>query len=168
MPKLTSDPSFTTHYAPWLPAISLFSSLSPFLATVIHVTALRTSSMSLPPSTVIALRERSRHYVGQIFANSTAYPVIESLYALLILIMWPLEPADDITLLIHGAKKMVQSADGGRLGLAGTSTFSLEPNTIEHAELSAQDLDLIRIWYSLCASETMYVPLVLLFFFVQP
>ncbi|KIJ40812.1 hypothetical protein M422DRAFT_256245 [Sphaerobolus stellatus SS14] len=159
LPKLTSDPSFTTHYAPWLPAISLFSSLStlsPFLATVIHVTALRTSSMPLPHSTVIALRERSRHYVGQIFANSTAYPVIESLYALLVLIMWPLEPADDITLLIHGAKNIVQSADEGRLGLAGTRTFSLEPNTIEHAELSAQDLHLIRMWYSLCASETIF------------
>ncbi|KIJ50805.1 hypothetical protein M422DRAFT_244751, partial [Sphaerobolus stellatus SS14] len=46
------------------------------------------------------------------------YPIIQSLYALLTLIMWPLEPADNVNLLIHSEKWMAQSADGGQLGLS--------------------------------------------------
>ncbi|KIJ38057.1 hypothetical protein M422DRAFT_781512 [Sphaerobolus stellatus SS14] len=156
---------FLTHYAPWLPAISLFatatsvpSTISPFLNTVIHATASRTWPTPLPYSTISSLRALSLHHVGQIFANPTSYPVIESLYALLALIMWPLEPADDVTLLIHGAKRMAQSADGGRLGLSANGMYNLAPSNTPPAaaNLSTEDLDLIRLWYAICTNETIF------------
>ncbi|KIJ48081.1 hypothetical protein M422DRAFT_28567 [Sphaerobolus stellatus SS14] len=156
---------FLTHYAPWLPAISLFatsttipSTISPFLSTVIHATASRTWSTPLPYSTISSLRALSLHHVGQIFANPTSYPVIESLYALLALIMWPLEPADDVTLLIHGAKRMAQSADDGRLGLSANGMYNLAPSNTPQtaANLSPEDLDLIRLWYAICTNETIF------------
>ncbi|KIJ52029.1 hypothetical protein M422DRAFT_243614 [Sphaerobolus stellatus SS14] len=85
------------------------STISPFLSTVIHAPASRRWSSSLPSSTISSLRALSLHHVGQIFANPTSYPVIKSLYVLLALIMWPLEPVDDDSLFIHGAKRRRRS-----------------------------------------------------------
>ncbi|KIJ43100.1 hypothetical protein M422DRAFT_253599 [Sphaerobolus stellatus SS14] len=127
---------FLTHYIPWLSAISLFatstsipSTISPFLST----TASRTWPIPLPYSTTSSLRVLSLHHVGQIFTNPTSYPVIESLYALLALIMWPLEPADDVTLLIHGAKRMAQSADVWYTICTNETIFTLGAGTIANA-----------------------------------
>ncbi|KIJ34436.1 hypothetical protein M422DRAFT_263388 [Sphaerobolus stellatus SS14] len=155
---------FFTQYAPWLPTISLFATsttipatISPFLSTVIHATAARTLPTPLPFSTISSLRASSLHHVGHIFANPMSYPVIETLYALLALIMWPLEPADDVTSLIHGAKRMAQSADNGRLGLSAHGVYSIVPSIPPSAaNLSPEDLDLIRLWYALCTNETIF------------
>lgn len=51
--------------------------------------------------------------MGQVFANPSAYPLVDSLYALLILILWPLDAADDVALLVHGAKRLAMSSDRG-------------------------------------------------------
>ncbi|KIJ56119.1 hypothetical protein M422DRAFT_23492, partial [Sphaerobolus stellatus SS14] len=112
---------FFMQYVPWLPTISLFATfttipvtISPFLSTVIHMTAASTFLTLLPSSTISSFRASSLHHVGHIFANPTPYPVIETLYPLLLLIMWPLEHANDVNSLIHGVKWMVQSADNSQ------------------------------------------------------
>jgi hypothetical protein len=58
-----------------------------------------------------SLRTLSLHHVGQVFANPGAYPLVDSLYALLTLILWPLDAADDVALLVHGAKRLACSGD---------------------------------------------------------
>ena len=87
--------------------------ISPFLSAVIYATAARTVE-EIAPSTVDWLRNQALQQVGHIFANTSAYPLVEILYALLILIVWPLDAADDVILLVHGAKNMASSATFGR------------------------------------------------------
>ena len=60
------------------------------------------------------LRTLSLHHVGQVFASPAAYPLVDSLYALLILVLWPLDAADDVALLVHGAKRLANSSDRGK------------------------------------------------------
>ncbi|KIJ23645.1 hypothetical protein M422DRAFT_275729 [Sphaerobolus stellatus SS14] len=81
--------------------------------------------------------------------SQTSYPVIGSLHALLALIISPLEDADDVSLLIHGAKRMAQSADGGRLGHSANEMYSFAPSNVPPTtNLSPEDLDLIGLWQS--------------------
>ncbi|KIJ50134.1 hypothetical protein M422DRAFT_245939 [Sphaerobolus stellatus SS14] len=138
---------FLIHYAPWLPAVSLFATattmpptISPFLSTVICATASCTWPTPLPSSTISSLRALSLHHIGQIFANPVSYPAIESLYALLARIMWPLDLPDDVTLLIHAN------------GMYSFAPSNVPPTT----NLSPENLDLIRSWYAICTNETIF------------
>ncbi|KIJ38866.1 hypothetical protein M422DRAFT_258519 [Sphaerobolus stellatus SS14] len=71
--------------------------------------------------------------------------------------MWPLEPADNIILLIHGAKRMGQSADSGRLSLSANGMYSFAPSNIPSpTNLSPEDLNLICLWYVMCSNETIF------------
>ncbi|KAF8592146.1 hypothetical protein K439DRAFT_388574 [Ramaria rubella] len=133
---------FRTHYVPWLPAISLttppapLTGLSPFLTTVIHATAARTVHPPLPPATAENLRATALHHVGQIFTNpraAAAYPLVDALFALLVLVLWPLDAADDVALLVCGAKRLASGS--GSTGL----------DSVDHS----------RLWYAICANETI-------------
>ncbi|KIJ39167.1 hypothetical protein M422DRAFT_32824, partial [Sphaerobolus stellatus SS14] len=112
---------FFMQYTPWLLTISLFATfttipamISPFLSTVIHTTAASTFLTLFPSLTISSFHASSLHHVGHIFANPMPYPVIETLYPLPLLIMWLLEPANNVTSLIHCVKQMVQSADNSQ------------------------------------------------------
>ncbi|KIJ50131.1 hypothetical protein M422DRAFT_27488 [Sphaerobolus stellatus SS14] len=85
-------------------------------------------------------------------------PVIESLHALLALIMWPLEPPDDVTLLIHGAKRMAQSADGGDSVSQQTGCTASRPATSLQPSTSPEELDLIRRCFTLGAGTIASPP----------
>ncbi|GJJ12761.1 hypothetical protein Clacol_007006 [Clathrus columnatus] len=143
---------FLQHYAPWLPVIRLgrngsLDGISPFLLNVILATASRTLG-DISHSCIQRLRELALNYVGQIFANPNSYPLMESLYALLILVLWPLDPADDVELLVHGAKRMASA--GGRFNGLG-----LTNNTVNKDSSEDDNLDLTRLWYAICANETI-------------
>ncbi|KAF8523446.1 hypothetical protein BU17DRAFT_85730 [Hysterangium stoloniferum] len=137
---------FLLKYSPWLPAVRLgqngsLDEISPFLSAVIYATASRTFG-EIARSTMDRLRGQALHHVGQAFADPSAYPLVESLYALLILIIWPLDPADDVALLVDGAKRIASNGSfGGML-----STTNEEPS---------QNVDHIRLWYTICVNETI-------------
>lgn len=143
---------FLHHYAPWLPVVRLIrngvlDNISSFLSTVILATASRTLA-GISHACSKRLRELALNYVGQIFANPTSHPLIESLYALLILVLWPLDPADDVELLVHGAKRMASA--GGR--------FNKPSLPVDRTKDPSDDddmLDLTRLWYAIRANETI-------------
>lgn len=123
--------SFLHHYAPWLPVVRLIrngslDNISSFLSTVILATSSRTLA-GISHACSKRLRELALNYVGQIFANPTSYPLIESLYALLILVLWPLDPADDVELLVHGAKRMASA--GGRFNKPNTPNDQIKDSS---------------------------------------
>jgi len=86
---------------------------------------------------------------------------VESLYALLALVLWPLDAADDVALLVHGAKRMIQASKlGGKLGLGVGGVWSIVPsgpggNSSENGEDDDPEIDVVRLWYAICANETM-------------
>lgn len=86
--------------------------VSPFLTTVIYATAARTFG-GISQRSIRRLRALSLHHVGQVFASPSVYPLVDSLYALLVLILWPLDAADDVALLVHGAKRLANTGDRG-------------------------------------------------------
>jgi hypothetical protein len=79
-----------------------------------YATASRTLG-TISPKPIERLRSLALHHVGQVFASPAAYPLVDSLYALLILVLWPLDAADDVALLVHGAKRLASSHDRGPL-----------------------------------------------------
>ncbi|KAF8523353.1 hypothetical protein BU17DRAFT_86098 [Hysterangium stoloniferum] len=143
---------FLIRYSQWLPPVTLgqdgnLDKVSPFLLAVIYATAAR-SFDDITQSTLDCLRSLALHHVGQVFANPFAYPLTESLYALLILIVWPLDPTDDMAFLVQGAKKMASSSKSGGMP-------SITNGRREHLE----NIDHIRLWHAICANETISLAL---------
>ncbi|KAF8523445.1 hypothetical protein BU17DRAFT_85729 [Hysterangium stoloniferum] len=139
---------FLLKYAPWLPTVAIgvngtLDNVSPFLSAVICATAARTFGGIAQP-TMDRLRSLALHRIGHVLSNPLAYPVVESLYALLILIVWPLDAGADVTLLVHSAKRM---ASNGKLGGMDSTSNDGQPNP--------EDKDHKRLWYSICANETV-------------
>ena len=115
-----------------------------------------------------SLRALSLHHVGQVFANPAAYPLVDSLYALLTLILWPLDAADDVALLVHGAKRLARAGD--REPFVGPPDNS-DANNSEHGNTNMDHIRLVCIWFliidssngsltitkwhAICANETM-------------
>ncbi|KAF8517291.1 hypothetical protein BU17DRAFT_92021 [Hysterangium stoloniferum] len=139
---------FLLKYSPWLPAVSLgrngsLDEVSPFLSAVIYSTAARTFN-GITQSTIDRLRSATLNYVGLTFANSTTYPLIESLYALLILIVWPLDAADDVAVLMQGAKRMASSDKAGGA-----------PSIENERPPQTENIDHIRLWYTIWANDAI-------------
>ncbi|KIJ31650.1 hypothetical protein M422DRAFT_266680 [Sphaerobolus stellatus SS14] len=123
---------FLMHYAPWLPAISLFATataISPTFSSSQH----RYSRDRFPH--IACTTPFLNHILSPRLITPPRRPNLRKPD-----LLFP----DDVTLLTHDAKRIAQSADGGRLGLSANGMYSFAPSNVPStANLSPEDLNLI-------------------------
>ena len=92
------------------------------------------------------------HHVGQVFANPSAHPLVDSLYAFIIMVLWPLDMTDDVALLIHGAKRLASTYDHAR------GTLSITPIDPSNVGKSKDKLDHTRLVHPLSLLCSYLIP----------